>query len=692
MKPALSHPSPAAAREFADGLGVRTIIAERGSELLELLGLNPEFVEVPAFEFALRERVGRLANFRHAYYARVRRVDRLDGGKGLGIVSEHAIGSRLSHVLEVAERHSLDLDVNAALCLIRQIVPAIAMLHHNARDVAHGVLAPERILVTPQARIVITDYVLGSAVEQLRLSRERLWRDLQVAVPLGAGHPRLDHRADVMQIGVVSLSLVLGRRLQLDELRGVSELLASATETTVLGEREPISPPLRRWLARALQLDSRASFESAEDAQRGLDDVLSEEGGYVAAPIALEAFLTRYRQHASDPEPQPERVKPPVDVAQPPAVAVKQPPAAVAAAVPVPPVPSPFPVAVSEPFYPEAPVPVHAPAPEPPPRDRARTSGRLERIAFAACFLVALGEGGYIWMAHSGSATAVPTTRGVLSVDSRPSGATVIVDGRERGPTPLELELTPGPHVVELRAGALSRVLPLSVRPGVVHSQYVEMPSADATGEVRVHAAPGARVLIDGQLRGTAPLTIGDVAPGEHDIAVETPDGVSRQTITVTAGAPTVADFLEAAPAAPAAAPTTGWVTIVAPYEMQVVLDGRVIGTSASRRLELPPGRHELEITNETLAFRTTKTVDVEVGRGSRVGIELPLGSISVNATPWAEVWIDGDRVGETPIGNLPLRIGPHEVVFKHPELGEQRHAVSVTLAAPARLSVNLKK
>jgi hypothetical protein len=72
--------------------------------------------------------------------------------------------------------------------------------------------------------------------------------------------------------------------------------------------------------------------------------------------------------------------------------------------------------------------------------------------------------------------------------------------------------------------------------------------------------------------------------------------------------------------------------------------------------------------------------------------VKLPLGSISINATPWAEIWIDGERVGETPIGNRPVTIGAHEVVFKHPELGEQRHAVSVTAAAPARLSVNLKK
>ena len=53
---------------------------------------------------------------------------------------------------------------------------------------------------------------------------------------------------------------------------------------------------------------------------------------------------------------------------------------------------------------------------------------------------------------------------------------------------------------------------------------------------------------------------------------------------------------------------------------------------------------------------------------------------------------MDGDRVGETPIGNLPLTIGSHEIVFRHPEFGEQRHAATVGLKAPARLSVDMRK
>jgi hypothetical protein len=42
-------------------------------------------------------------------------------------------------------------------------------------------------------------------------------------------------------------------------------------------------------------------------------------------------------------------------------------------------------------------------------------------------------------------------------------------------------------------------------------------------------------------------------------------------------------------------------------------------------------------------------------------------------------------------MANLPIAIGPHEVVFRHPQLGEKRQAVSVTMKAPVRLSIDMK-
>src|SRR5512143_1479278 len=91
---------------FSDGLGDRVVAADGATgDLLQILRLRQQLLAVPSFEFALRERAARLANFRHAYYARVRRVDRHPSG--LAIVSDHVEGTRLSDILHVAEERRL---------------------------------------------------------------------------------------------------------------------------------------------------------------------------------------------------------------------------------------------------------------------------------------------------------------------------------------------------------------------------------------------------------------------------------------------------------------------------------------------------------------------------------------------------------------------------------------------------------
>ncbi len=292
----LSHERPEAPL-FCDGLGERVVAADGATgELLQILRIRPALTAVPSFEFALRERAARLANFRHAYYARVRRIDRVQvPGPGLSIVSDHVEGTRLSDMLRVAHERNLQLDINAALCLIRQLVPAVALLHENAREVAHGLIAPERLVVTPHARLVIVEHVLSAAVEQLQFSRDRLWQEFRIAMPPSAGACRFDHRADVTGIGLVALALVLGRPLHQAEFPNhLPTLLNEARERTALGEEQPLSPSLRDWLARALQLDTRRAFASAPEALSALEEIVADDSMYVAAPVSLETFLSRY--------------------------------------------------------------------------------------------------------------------------------------------------------------------------------------------------------------------------------------------------------------------------------------------------------------------------------------------------------------------------------------------------------------
>ena len=151
------------------------------------------------------------------------------------------------------------------------------------------------------------------------------------------------------------------------------------------------------------------------------------------------------------------------------------------------------------------------------------------------------------------------------------------------------------------------------------------------------------------------------------------------------------------APAAaprPAPAPAgslSGYLRVEVPVAMRISEDGRLLGTTDVDRLMLPTGDHVLDLRSDDLQFSTRLMVTIKAGETSILPVRLPSASISINAKPWAEAWVDGERVGDTPIGTLMRTIGRHEVVLRHPELGERRVPVLVTLAQPARVSVDFK-
>jgi len=634
---------------FSDGLGDRVVTADATTaELVQILRINPALTAVPSFEFALRERVARLANFRHGSYARIRRVDRAQPhASALALVSDHAEGTRLSEILRVAEERGLQLDINAALCLIRQLVPALVLLHENARDAAHGLVAPERLIITPHGRLIVAEHVCGAAVEQMQYGRERLWHEFRVAMPPSAGIPRFDQRADVTGIGVVALSLVLGRPLHNEEFpQELGDLLAQARERTALGDEQPLSAPLRSWLSRALQIDLRRAFASAPEALAALDEISAEGSGYVAAPVALETFLSRY--HAAVLAPLPSAPVPQPQLLPQPAIDVP-----VYAAAPDDADPMPEEIAARVPdlaellglpetaegerglFNPAEPFNVETP-PAAAATSAAVTRPRAKWLAAAAAFVVlaSAGIGGYKMLAGE-AAPAMAT----LTVQSNPAGVPVFVDGVERGSTPTRLTLAPGPHILELRRG-VPRVIPVTLTAGADVSQYLEFVEAPVSDSLPAELEPVAAVVT--------------------------------------------------APQGPAA-PLAGWIAVTLPFAVEIREKGKLLGTTDADRLMLASGSHVLEFINHPLGFSVTRTVQVTPGRVTPVSLELPRGSVNLNAAPWAEVWLDGVRVGETPIGNLSVPIGPHEIVFKHPQFGDRRHAVSVTAGVPVRISVEMK-
>lgn len=178
----------------------------------------------------------------------------------------------------------------------------------------------------------------------------------------------------------------------------------------------------------------------------------------------------------------------------------------------------------------------------------------------------------------------------VLAVSSEPAGATVLVDGRSIGVTPLRSPLPAGTHPVELRlAGFKPWATDVLIKAGVDQTLGpVRLGLPDAVLLVRSKPS-AARVLVGGVYRGLTPLRL--VLRAETETSV-------------TLSAPGYSDLERAVRLAPAAssaldlelAPVLGTVNVRAsPADAEVFVDGQSRGTG-NLSLQLPAIAHRIEV------------------------------------------------------------------------------------------------
>ena len=106
----------------------------------------------------------------------------------------------------------------------------------------------------------------------------------------------------------------------------------------------------------------------------------------------------------------------------------------------------------------------------------------------------------------------------------------------------------------------------------------------------------------------------------------------------------------------------------------------------------IPAGKHQLVLRNEDLGFESARVLSVAPGQIGAVDIVAPTARLNVNARPWADVSIDGEPVGQTPLANLELAVGSHEVVFRHPQFGSRTERVVVSARAVNRVAVDFNR
>jgi PEGA domain len=565
----------------SDGLGDRLLMFDNtGAASLELLRFKPQFASAPGFEQELRDSVRRFASFRHPAFSQARSVQCLEGEDGLALISTHTRGKRLSEIFHRSERHG-GMHPAFASWLIRELAPALADLHAQGPAVAHGALTADRIVLTPDRRLVIVEHVLGAALDEQCLSPDRLWQDLGViAAPTFDLAPRLDSRFDIVQLGLIILSVLLGRRVTPDDYP--SRLTALLDEFVgKSGHRSPtLVAPLRQWLEHALDLDD--GFGSALEAMQALPELPEPAAqASIEPPHAVESLqlppvvaLTAVPETSMN------------DVALTPSGETNE--------------------SLGPRFWADAP---------------AARRFSIVRNAAVALGVAAIVEAAVIGRMLTTAAPAASVAAVPLTIESPSAGDAVLVDGREVGVTPFQLSVGAGVHSVRVVARKLV---------------------ASATGPA---AAAGA-----GDARAANALAL----------------AAQRQR--------------------------SGGLRLSSPIELQVLEGEHVLGSSADGLIVAPAGEHQLDFINAAVGYRSRQMVNIKAGQIIPMTVQPPDGKVSINAQPWAQVWIDGNLVGETPLANLSVPVGEHEIVFRHPQFGERREKTIIKSGVQTRISTSLNK
>jgi hypothetical protein len=702
--------TPQLLRGHADGLGQRVVSWPAQGPPVEALRLTATLAADEQFVAALPAALAGVAGVSDP---------RLGGPPGLEhvgdpprpvLVAPYIDGRRVTTVLSDAEAAGGRLPTSAALFVVREVFSAVGALHRQAAGTCHGAIGPDRVVVTSDGRVVLVDHALGRALAAAAPRDPwHWWRAFGIAIPLDRQSPPFSPDTDQIQIGLLALALLLGRPLDRDAYPdAVLDLVDQARETDLDGESFPLGPALREWVLRLLHISDVGAYPDLASASAGLDALLGAGGGYVAAPLGLGTEANALRPiggadagdaHApvadiledADATGAPDAVVwvGPDDATTEPAVeqdAVAADSAPEAAAYGfLPPAPSaPEGSAILDlandlvgagsrpPGAAAADAPAGAAGGSEAQAGRGRPVARRVRrggcsrrtFATIASVVLVVGGGaaaaGYYVMSGAGRP-------GQLHLESVPPGGTVRVEGKRVGTTPLEVSLAPGLNFVEVSGAHSSYTLAVTVEPGGRHAERVKLPEAGAPGTVVVRTSPeGVPVSVNGKERGVGPLEL-QLVPGRH--VVTAANGTARIERDVQ---------VPAAGRVEVSLPVFGWLEVASPIAVEAAIGGRRLVADGSR-YPVPPGRHRVEFSNAALRFRESQEVVVEAGEVARVALTSAGGTLEASSDQPADVFVDGARVGRTPLSGVAVPLGRHEVRFVHPSLGEVGYEVFIS-------------
>jgi serine/threonine-protein kinase len=409
--------------------------------------------------------------------------------------------------------------------------------------IIHRDVSPQNLIVTYDGSVKLVDFGIAKVATEATVSGKLKGKLAYMSPEQGRTEP-LDPRSDVFSLGVVLFEMVTRTRLfpRLEDLEILRLIISGGPMPRAQERRADVPDALDRIIAKALAQRREHRFGSARELQDALEDWLLRTGRRTTAADVADymrgLFSERLEQRRSLIE------------------SAKRGDLSIFTASKMPP---------------PTPEPVDAPA------VRSLDGG----------FSLRFGLGGRGWAARLkvlGLAVAAVVAAVVLAVIA--AGGTNAPDEKA----------------------------PPAAAPAPAHSTLV------------IESRPsGARLVVDGVARGTTPVVLDDVEPGEHHVWLSADGFVSeKRAVAIGAVAERISLIValeretqtaeeprkvERAPAPPPR--PTGRLNLATTPWTTVYLGARKLGDTPLVSISLPAGRHVLTLVNSEMNLNSSVEVDI---------------------------------------------------------------------------------
>jgi serine/threonine protein kinase len=261
----------------------RTVGPEGFEKLVVLKKILPSYAENPKFVRLFLDEAKLAATLDHPHIAHVYDMGKVDGH--YFFTMEYVHGQDVRTTMRRTTRLDRKFPIDHAVQITRNVAAALHYAHERRRDdgtlldIVHRDVSPSNVLVSYDGAVKLVDFGVAKATTSTVKTRTgTLKGKIAYMSPEQAKGAPVDRRSDIFSLGIMLWEMVTMQRLyKADNDLATIQMIINSKAQPPSHLRPDCTPELDRIITRALAINPDDRYQTAEQLQIDLDELVREQ-------------------------------------------------------------------------------------------------------------------------------------------------------------------------------------------------------------------------------------------------------------------------------------------------------------------------------------------------------------------------------------------------------------------------------